>query len=89
MLPKHTLAALIAAMAHGATAAFNTSCSWWYLHEQVALTGDCVDSTSGNRHRVVSSLDLNECVGVDTTANALIWQPNGQAFRMSAQASRP
>lgn len=75
MLVKHTLAALIAVTAHGATAAFNTSCSWWYLHDYVALTGDCVDSTSSTKHRVVSSLDLNGCIGVDTTANALIWQP--------------
>lgn len=75
MLAKHTLAALIALMAHGTTAAFNSSCSWWYLHDHVTLTGDCVDSTSSNKQIVVSSLDLNECIGIDSRANALIWQP--------------
>lgn len=75
MLPKHITIAVIAALAHVATAAFNTSCSWWYLSGQVALTGDCVDRTSSNRHRVVSNLDLNDCIGVDTTANAMVWKP--------------
>lgn len=75
MQPKPVITAVIATLAHGASAAFNTSCSWWYLSGQVALTGDCVDRTSSNRHRVVSSLDLNDCIGVDTTANAMVWKP--------------
>lgn len=75
MLPKHLILAAIAALAHTATASFNTSCSWWYLHDQVVLRGDCVDQTSSTRRRVVSDLDLNDCIGVDTTANAMIWQP--------------
>jgi hypothetical protein len=76
MLPKHIITAVIAVMAHGATAAFNNSCSWWWVEAQpVTLTGDCVDSTSATRRRVVSNLDLNHCIGVDLTANAMIWQP--------------
>lgn len=74
MPAKHAITAAIAVIAHGATAAFNTSCSWWYIHDKVTLTGDCVDSTSSTRARVVSNLDLNECIGVDTTANAMVWQ---------------
>lgn len=78
MPAKHAVATTIiiaAALAHCAAAAFNTSCSWWYLRDQVTLTGDCVDQSSSNRHRVVSSLDLNGCIGVDETANAMVWQP--------------
>lgn len=75
MLPKHAITTLIAATAPGVTAAFNTTCSWWWLKGQYTLTGDCVDSTSSNRHRVVSNLDLNDCIGVDTTANAMVWKP--------------
>ena len=76
MLPKHILTAAIAIMAHGSNAAFNNSCSWWWVEAQpVSLTGDCVDSTSATRRRVVSNLNLNHCIGVDLTANAMIWQP--------------
>lgn len=74
MLAKHVIPAAIALIAHGATAAFNTSCSWWWLEGQVTLTGDCIDSTNTNRRRVVSKLDLNRCIGVDLNANAMVWQ---------------
>ncbi|KAI3396478.1 hypothetical protein diail_12098 [Diaporthe ilicicola] len=58
---------------HLATAKFTPSCSWWYLHDQVALTAGC-DGPGASKLGVLSSLDLNQCIGVDPTANAMIWQ---------------
>lgn len=75
MLAKYTLGALIAVMAHGATAAFNTSCSWWSIHGDTYLFADCIDSTSGKDHRIITStLDLNRCIGI-SERNSLIWKP--------------
>lgn len=78
MQPNYAIAMLAAAMAtHPATAAFTPSCSWWMLSGRVNLTGYCVDDPAGiinNRHWAVSTLDLNRCIGVDATANAMVWR---------------
>ncbi|KAL1854055.1 hypothetical protein Daus18300_011553 [Diaporthe australafricana] len=79
MLASRAVAVLVAVIAHHAAAKFTSSCSWWYIHDQVTLTAGC-DASSPSNIRVTSSLDLNRCIGVDPTANAMIWQVNGDAF---------
>jgi hypothetical protein len=79
MRSKHIItAALTAIITRSATAAFNESCSWWWVDPRgrVTLTGDCFDLWTGGStgNKVVSSLDLNHCIGVDLAANAMIWQ---------------
>lgn len=73
MLAKYTLGALIAAMAHSATAEFSGYCSWWNIKEGVTLYGIC--SGSNTTYPVSTMLDLNKCIGVNETDNAMIWQP--------------
>ncbi|KAL2286430.1 hypothetical protein FJTKL_06810 [Diaporthe vaccinii] len=79
MLAKYTLGALIAVMAHGATAKFSDKCSWWHIGGGVTLIGICVGQNKTDP--VTTNLDLNKCIGVDKGANAMIWEPNGWAFR--------
>ncbi|KAG8163066.1 hypothetical protein KVR01_007544 [Diaporthe batatas] len=84
MQPSHIITTATAMVAHGAAAAFNTTCAWWMLSGQVSLTGYCAGPDTNTlaliRHWAVSSLDLNRCIGVDPTANAMVWQAGGNAF---------
>ncbi|POS76227.1 hypothetical protein DHEL01_v205376 [Diaporthe helianthi] len=101
MQPKHAItAAAITVMTHVTTAAFNTTCAWWMLSGQVSLTGYCVvdptttttttitSNTINNffSHWTVSTLDLNHCIGVNPTANAMVWKPEGNAFKTFCSA---
>lgn len=67
--------ALLAAIPH-ALASFTWDCSWWRLSGSNLAT-ECdtwgADS-SGERVQVMTMLDLNDCIGIDMGANAIVWK---------------
>lgn len=51
---------------------FTSGCSVWYIHGRETLTTECW-TWNPDMGKVLANLDLNECIGVDSTANAMVW----------------
>lgn len=72
-----TRAALLAVIPYASTS-FTWDCSWWRLSDNNLAT-ECdtwgADSIpSGERVQVMAILDLNDCIGIDPGANAIVWK---------------
>ncbi|KUI67167.1 hypothetical protein VM1G_02879 [Cytospora mali] len=70
---------LLAAAACHVVATFTSACSVWYVHGHETLTTECQtwDPVKG---KILTNLDLNNCIGVDTGSNAMVWMTGGNAF---------
>lgn len=68
-----TVTAALLAIIPQALASFAWDCSWWYLSGHSLMTG-CATWGSGDDERVTSTLDLNECIGIDPGGNAMVWE---------------
>lgn len=67
--------ALLAALSALATAnqGFSWDCANWSLSGFATLYAECT-SWDPNNGKVESSLDLNNCIGVDAASNTIIWE---------------
>lgn len=78
MITVATRAALLATILQ-ASASFTWDCSRWRLSGSNLATecdawGTQDSTTSGKRVQVVAMLDLNDCIGIDPGANAMVWK---------------
>lgn len=61
-----------AATINQVSASFTWDCSWWYLSGHDLITACETWGPSGGR--VAATLDLNNCIGIDSGSNAMIWE---------------
>lgn len=66
------LIAFLAAVAGQVVANFASGCSEWYIHGRGILTIEC-QTWDPNQGRIFADLDLDACIGVDSTANTMVW----------------
>ncbi|ROV96942.1 hypothetical protein VSDG_04087 [Cytospora chrysosperma] len=67
---------LIGAAVRHIAANFTSGCSVWYIHERGILTTVC-QTWNPDKGKVLTNLNLNNCIGVDPVSNAMVWKHGG------------
>lgn len=63
---------LVGAAVRQVAANFTSGCSVWYIHGRETLTTEC-KTWNPDKGKVLANLDLNNCIGVESVSNAMVW----------------